>query len=77
MRRTPLVAGGFLAGAVFGALPPVQTLSAHLYCAANGGQWQALYRLCEYRAADVKPTGPGAAPWTMPLQIKYLDEERH
>ena len=49
-RRTPLVAAGFLAGALLGALPPMQALSARMSCTASGGEWIAEVGACELRA---------------------------
>jgi hypothetical protein len=49
MRRTPLVAGGFLAGALIGALPPMQVLTPRWTCVAEGGRWHAEVPACEYR----------------------------
>jgi hypothetical protein len=43
------MAGGFLAGALFGALPPAQLVSARWNCAASGGQWIEASLACEYR----------------------------
>ena len=57
VRRTPLVAGGFLLGALLGALPPMQAVSQRFTCIANGGAWIAEAAACEYRA-----TRPFALP---------------
>jgi hypothetical protein len=62
MRRAPLVAGGFLAGALIGALPPVQVLPSRWNCIASGGYWVVAAQACEYRAAHPfgVPPRPGS-----------------
>jgi len=50
VRRTPLVAGGFLVGALIGALPPMQVLSLRWSCIGGGGYWIAEAQACGYRA---------------------------
>ena len=61
-RRTPLVAGGFLLGALVGALPPIQAVSQRWACIANGGVWIAEVQGCEYRPVNpfVVPARPHA-----------------
>ena len=54
MRRTPLVAGGFLAGALLGALPPVQTLPARVACSSDGGRWITVVAACEIRGGRAR-----------------------
>jgi hypothetical protein len=54
-RRTPLVASGFLAGALLGALPPVQMLPLRWQCASEGGRWRDEVRACEPARAHVQP----------------------
>jgi hypothetical protein len=54
--RIPLVACGFIAGALIGALPPVQALSADWRCALAGGRYDALLRTCTLRL------GPASVP---------------
>ena len=56
MKRTPLVAAGFLAGALVGALPPVQTLSAELQCSGRGGRWVRHADACELRGGRARVT---------------------
>ena len=72
-RRTPLVAGGFLLGALVGALPPMQALSLQWSCVASGGYWIAEAQACEYRTPRpfVLPTLPHA-----PEQNLLNEEER-
>lgn len=55
-RRTSLVAGGFIAGALIGALPPVQALGAAWQCAFNGGRYNVTMRTCALR---LHPAPPG------------------
>ena len=67
MRRTPLVAGGFLVGALLGALPPVQSLSARVQCTSDNGRWIVAAAACELRGgrARIAPddaTRPLASP---------------
>jgi hypothetical protein len=50
-RRTPLVAGGFLAGALIGALPPIQDEAMRWRCNASGGLWRAAIHACDFNAA--------------------------
>ena len=59
-KRTPLIAGGFLAGALIGALPPTQGLSARWNCMASSGHWVVALQACEYRAN--RPFGVPADP---------------
>jgi hypothetical protein len=59
-RRTPLVAAGFLAGAVIGALPPVAHLPVRWQCSAEGGYWIREVRVCEFRRGQ--PARPAIAP---------------
>jgi hypothetical protein len=59
-RRTPLVAAGFLAGAVIGALPPIQDEAMRWRCHASGGQWRAAVQACDYAAP--KPLRPSGGP---------------
>jgi hypothetical protein len=61
IRRTPLVAGGFLAGALIGALPPIQDEAMRWRCTASGGQWRAAVRACEYGAPQRLRMLPGAS----------------
>ena len=61
-RRTPLVAAGFLAGAVIGALPPIQDEAMRWRCNASGGQWRGALQACEYAAPKPLRVRPGAAP---------------
>ena len=68
-RRTPLVAGGFIAGALIGALPPVQTLSASWQCASSGGRYEVALRTCEYRVERE------ASPPVHPASPRLLEEE--
>jgi hypothetical protein len=72
MRRTPLVAGGFLAGALFGALPPVQVLPARWHCVADGGRWIAGARTCDYARGE-SPVEPGKTP---PVGNPLHEEDR-
>jgi hypothetical protein len=53
--RTPLVASGFLAGALLGTLPPVQTLYASWQCAYFGGRYDDAVRTCAYRSRGAVP----------------------
>ena len=64
-RRTPLVAGGFIAGALIGALPPVQTLAQTWQCVSGGGRYDAVLRACEYRAE----------PPARPRELRLLNED--
>jgi hypothetical protein len=61
-RRTPLVAAGFLAGAVIGALPPIQDEAMRWRCNASGGRWRAAVQACEYAAPRPLRVQPRAAP---------------
>jgi hypothetical protein len=53
--RTSLVASGFLAGALLGMLPPVQTLYASWQCAYFGGHYDDAVRTCAYRSRGAVP----------------------
>ena len=70
-RRTPLVAGGFLAGALLGALPPLQDVTARMSCASRGGEWIAAVRACDVHAAPALVL-PGAPA---PRERDLLNEE--
>jgi hypothetical protein len=72
-RRTPLVAGGFLVGALIGALPPMQVLPLRWNCVASGGYWVAEAQACGYRASR-----PFAVPALPPGRERNLlnEEER-
>jgi hypothetical protein len=61
-RRTPLVAAGFLAGAVIGAMPPIQGEAMRWRCNASGGQWRAEVQACEYVAPKPLRVQPRGAP---------------
>ena len=66
-RRTPLIASGFIAGALLGTLPPVQTLYATWQCAHTGGRYDTALRACEYRARPGMPPAAGETP--RPLEL--------
>jgi hypothetical protein len=66
LRRTPLVAGGFIAGALVGALPPMQMAYASWQCAANGGRYEVALRVCGDRRAP--PALPGSDLRGTPLE---------
>jgi hypothetical protein len=71
-RRTSLVAGGFIAGALIGALPPVQALGAAWQCAFKGGRYDAAVRACELR---LHPAAPGLDSRDLPVPRERLDTE--
>jgi hypothetical protein len=75
MRRTPLVAGGFLAGALIGALPPLQAWAGRWHCTTNGGQWRAAIQACEYR--DARDRLPPGTARELPARERLLHEEDH
>jgi hypothetical protein len=64
-RRTPLVASGLIAGALIGALPPVQMLAENWQCASSGGRYDVALRACAYRAA---PRVTPQTTWPVKLQ---------
>jgi len=68
-RRTPLIAGGFLAGALLGALPPLQDAMARVGCTSRGGEWVAGVRAC-----DLRTTPAFVVPGT-PREHNLLNEE--
>jgi hypothetical protein len=68
IRRTPLVASGFIAGALIGALPPVQMLCASWQCASSGGRYDAGLRVCEYRV-DFRALPSDSPDDAMPLRL--------
>ena len=72
IRRTPLVAGGFLAGALLGALPPMQFLSQRWSCIASGGDWIAAAQACQYR--PVNPFVVPARPHSREQNLLNEDE---
>jgi len=65
--RTPLVAAGFLAGAVIGALPPVHDAVVRWQCAAAAGTWVAAARACEYRM-PIERGLPASAVRELPVE---------
>jgi hypothetical protein len=69
MKRTPLVAGGFLAGALLCALPPVQMLWAELRCSSDGGRWLAHSHACEF-PRDGARVSPGDVPRPLVIPAK-------
>jgi hypothetical protein len=66
IRRTPLVAGGFVVGALIGALPPLRMAAASWQCEWSGGRYDAELRACAYRAD--RPV--------QPREVELLREER-
>jgi hypothetical protein len=69
-RRTPLVASGFIFGALIGALPPVQMLCASWQCASSGGRYDAELRVCDLR--DGSRTLPPDSPQrTLPFKLLH------
>ena len=75
VRRTPLVAGGFLLGALVGALPPVQILPQRWQCTADGGRWISAVRACDY-AGPRTPAVPSDALHDLPLPVPRHQDDR-
>ena len=71
-RRTSLVAGGFIAGALIGALPPVQALGAAWQCAFNGGRYDAAVRTCQLR---LHPAPAGFDSRDFPVPRERMDTD--
>ena len=72
-RRTPLIAGGFLAGAVLGALPPIQDEAMRFRCNTSGGQWRAALHACEFSGAQKTRVQPGTVHELPDLQLREQD----